>query len=76
MQKSGARPIDELYKLYSAKALEQLVVDEITDPELAKFVNETNTKGPKFSNYATNKLDQFVSRIYELRKDYPNNATR
>ena len=62
--------------MYGAKAFEHLVVDEITDPELAKFVNETNTKGPKFSNYAIKKLDQFVSRIYELRKDYPNNTAR
>jgi hypothetical protein len=60
--------------LYGANAFEQLVIDENIDPELAKFVNETITKGPKFSNYASEKLNQFVSRIYELRKDNPNNT--
>lgn len=74
MQRNGAKPVDELYRLYSAKAFEHLVVDENTDPELAKFVKETITKGPKFSNYASKKLDQFVSRIYELRKDNTNNT--
>jgi hypothetical protein len=74
MQNNGARPKDELYKLYGANAFEQLVIDENVDPELAKFVNETITKGPKFSNYASEKLNQFVSRIYELRKDNPNNT--
>lgn len=76
MQRTGARPLDELYRLYGSKTFEHLEVNEETDPELAKFVKETLTKGPKFSNYATNKLDQFVSRIYELRKDNTNNTTR
>lgn len=75
MQQSGARPKDELYKLYGAKAFEQLVIDETTDPELSRFVKETVAKGPKFSNYTSEKLNQFVSRIYELRKDNANNTT-
>jgi hypothetical protein len=52
------------------------VVDEVTDPALAKFVNETQIHGPRFSNYPIEKLNQFVDRIYELRKDNINNASR
>lgn len=72
MERTGARAKDELYKLYSAKVFESLDVDELTDPDLFKFVNETNTKGPKFSNYSNEKIEHFVSRIYELRKDNGN----
>ena len=73
MQKSNARSRDELYKLYGNEIFNVLIVDEAIDPELAKFVNETKTQGPKFSNYATEKLEHFVNRIYELRKNNPNN---
>ncbi len=60
--------------MHGAGAFETLEVDPETDPELFKFVNETLTKGPKFSNYASTKLEQFLSRIYELRKDNSNNT--
>jgi hypothetical protein len=61
-----------MYRLYSTNIFETLTVDEQTDPELAKFVNETKTKGPKFSNYSREQLEYFVSRIYELRKNNSN----
>jgi len=51
-----------------------LEVDATTDPELFDFVEETKTKGPKFSNYTTETIETFVSRIYELRKDNSNNT--
>lgn len=60
--------------MYSANAFDNLVVDETTDPALARFVSETKTRGPKFSNYTQEKLNEFVSRIYELRKDNSNNT--
>ena len=62
--------------MYSAKAFDTLVVDKTTDPELAKFVNQTISRGPKFSNYTAEKLEQFLSRIYELREDNSNNTAR
>ena len=62
-----------MYKLYNAGAFESLIIDETAEPELAKFVNQTNTKGPKFSNYSSEKLEYFVDKIYELRKDNTNN---
>ena len=61
--------------LYGAKVFDTLEIDATTDPDLAKFVEETKTKGPKFSNYTTDKIEYFVSRIYELRKNNSNNAT-
>lgn len=63
-----------MYKLYGAKVFETLDIDAATDPDLFKFVDETITKGPKFSNYSREKLEYFVSRIYELRKNNSNNT--
>jgi hypothetical protein len=63
-----------MYKLYSAKVFDTLEVDAMTDPDLAQFVDETKNKGPKFSNYTAEKLENFVNRIYELRKNNSNNA--
>ena len=74
INRSSARPKDELYKLYSAKVFDTLEVDATTDPELAKFVEETKIKGPKFSNYTAEKIEYFVSRIYELRKNNSNHT--
>lgn len=65
---------DELYRLYGAGAFKTLEINQETDPELFKFVNETISKGPKFSNYTSSKLEKFLSRIYELRKDNSNNT--
>ena len=67
--RKGARAKDTLYVIYGANKFADIVVDATIDPELAKFVKETQTKGPKFSNYPTEKLEQFVERIYELRKN-------
>ena len=74
--RSSSRAKDELYKLYGISKFKDLVVDEVTDPALAKFVTETQVHGPRFSNYSIEKLNQFVDRIYELRKDNTNNASR
>jgi hypothetical protein len=60
--------------LYGAKVFDSLEIDSSTDLELLKFVEETRNKGPKFSNYTQEKLEYFVSRIYELRKDNGNNT--
>jgi hypothetical protein len=69
LSNGGLRAADELYKLYSAGIFDTLEVDETTDPELFKFVEETKTKGPKFTNYTHAKAEKFVRRIYELRKN-------
>jgi hypothetical protein len=62
--------------LYSSKVFDTITVDPTTDLALSKFVEETKTKGPKFSNYTQETLGNFVSRIYELRKNNPNNSAR
>jgi hypothetical protein len=51
-----------------------LIIDRYTDPALYEFVEETKTKGPKFANYSPERLKEFVSRIYELRKNNGNNT--
>jgi hypothetical protein len=73
-QRSVARSKDELYKLYGVNKFADITVDATIDPDLAKFVEETQTKGPKFSNYSNDKLESFVERIYELRKNQSNNT--
>jgi len=74
VERTGARARDQLYRLYSAKIFETLVVDPTTDSELFDFVEETKTRGPRFSNYSAETVETFVSRIYELRKDNSNNT--
>jgi hypothetical protein len=63
------RPKDRLYKEYSDHEFKSIEVDKDLEPELYAFVEETKIKGPKFSNYETEKLEYFARRIYELRKD-------
>lgn len=63
-----------MYVAYGRDNFRSLVVDETTDPELYKFVETTKIKGPKFSNYTPEKLEYFLSRIYELRKNNSNNT--
>jgi hypothetical protein len=70
----GIKAKDELYRLYGEHGFKDLVIDEVTDPELFKFVTETKERGPKFANYAPEKIEYFVSRIYELRKNNSNNT--
>lgn len=72
----GIKAKDELYKIYDQTKFEDLKVDVNIDPDLYNFIEETKTKGPKFSNYTHEKINYFVSRIYELRKDNSNNSTR
>jgi hypothetical protein len=67
--RKNSRAKDTLYALYGVNKFADITVDAIIDPELAKFVEETQTKGPKFSNYPREKLEKFVERIYELRKN-------
>jgi hypothetical protein len=68
-ERSNVKIKDELYKLYGDDQFANINVDATIDPELAKFIEETKSKGPKFSNYPQEKLRSFVERIYELRKN-------
>ena len=63
------RPKDRLYKEYSDHEFKNITVDKDLEPELYEFVEETKSKGTKFSNYDNDKLEHFARRIYELRKD-------
>jgi hypothetical protein len=74
-QRSNARAKDEMYKLYGYDKFASITVDATIDEDLAKFIEETQTKGPKFSNYSNEKLESFVERIYALRKNQSNNTT-
>lgn len=65
-----------MYRLYDQDNFKDLIIDRFTDPALYEFVEETKAKGPKFANYSPERLKEFVSRIYELRKNNPNNTSR
>jgi len=63
-----------MYRLYDRDNFKDLIIDRYTDPALYDFVEETKTKGPKFANYSSERLREFASRIYELRKNNGNNS--
>jgi hypothetical protein len=65
-----------MYRLYDKDQFKDLIIDRFTDPALYEFVEETKSRGPKFANYSPERLKDFVSRIYELRKNNSNNPTR
>ncbi len=65
-----------MYRLYDLDNFKDLIIDRFTDPALYEFVEETKTKGPKFANYRPERLKEFVEKIYELRKNNPNNTSR
>lgn len=65
-----------MYRLYDQDNFKDLIIDRYTDPALYEFVEETKSKGPRFANYSPERLKEFVSRIYELRKNNSNNTTR
>lgn len=67
------KPIDQLYQMYSKEKFEDIVVDAEAEPELAKFVEQSNIK-PRFSNYKPDDLEHFARRIYELRENNRNNT--
>jgi hypothetical protein len=71
----GIKARDELYKIYDETQFKDLNIDINTDPELHAFVRETREKGPKFSNYSQEKIEHFIDRIYELRKNNSNNSS-
>lgn len=65
-----------MYRLYDKDQFKDLIIDRFTDPALHEFVEETKSRGPKFANYSPERLKEFVSRIYELRKNNSNNSAR
>jgi hypothetical protein len=68
----GLRAKDELYRLYGDGTFTTITVTG--DTEFDDFVKEVTVNGPRFSNYTPEKLEYFVSRIYELRENNRNNS--
>ena len=66
---------DQLYIEYSADKFEGLAVDQDLDNEFYNFIEDIKNNGPRFYGYTPEQLENFVSRIYELRKNNSNNAT-
>jgi hypothetical protein len=65
-----------LYRIYDVDRFNDLIIDKFADPALYDFVEETKARGPKFANYSRERLQEFASRIYELRKNNADNSTR
>jgi hypothetical protein len=59
--------------MYDENRFSDLIIDQYKDPALYNFIEETK-KGPKFANYTSERLEQYISRIYELRKNNSNNT--
>ncbi len=65
-----------MYVLYNlTNEFKTLNVDPNEDLELYNFIEETRKKGPRFSNYTLDRLEIFVKKINELRKNNTNNST-
>ena len=56
-------------------SFKDLIVDPNEDLELYSFIEETKKKGPRFSNYTLDRLEIFVKKINEFRKNNTNNST-
>lgn len=67
-KKDELKPIDRLYKEYSRDEFKEIDPEGL-ETELAEFISQTKTRGPRFNNYDSDKLEYFARRIYELRKD-------
>ena len=50
-----------MYRLYDVDQFRDLIIDKFTDPALFEFVEETKTRGPKFANYSTERLQEFAA---------------
>lgn len=74
IQNRTVRSKDQLSIEYSKHQFNDFEVDPNTDPELYKFVEYVKSSGPRFNDFAPEKLDIFLDKIYELRKDNSNNS--
>jgi hypothetical protein len=68
------RAKDELSKEFSDHGFNDFAVDEKEDPELYQFVETIKNSGPRFNDYAPELLEKFADKIYELRKNNPDNS--
>lgn len=57
--------VDKLYYLYEKDHFSNISIDQIQEPELFLFIEQSKEK-PRFNNYPKHKLEYFVERIYEL----------
>lgn len=72
----GLKAIDQLYKQYSLDRFQGISTEGIEDQDLKEFILEVQTKGPRFSNYDPETLENYAANIYELRKNQSNNSAR
>ena len=73
IQRYTGKPIDLLYKEYAVDKFAGIQVDVISEPELAKFIEQNKDKA-RFNNYSQDALTYYARRIYELRKNNSNNT--
>ena len=65
-----------MYYEYGKDEFKGLTLNENDDPKLYKFIEDIKRVGPKFYGYPIDELEYFARRIYELRKDQPDNTAR
>jgi hypothetical protein len=58
-----------LYREYGIDEFAGIDVTSNTDTEFVNFVNRIKERGPKFSNYTPEQLENFAQKINELRKN-------
>ena len=60
---------DYLRFVYAKEAFEDFQYDPELEPELDKFIKDIKTGTHSFSDYTSDELKYFASKIYELRKN-------
>lgn len=50
-------------------------IDTSAEPEVEQFVKAIQSGEHKFDDYSAEDIEYFARRIYELRKNNPDNAT-
>lgn len=68
------KPIDRLYIEFDKDQFKGLRFDPMADPDLDKFITDIQEGVRKFNDYLPEEVEHYASRIYELRKNNPDNS--
>lgn len=63
-----------MYVEYSKDQFTGILIDKDAEPELYNFVEDCKANGARFYGYDEETIEYFARRIYELRKNQPNNT--
>ena len=68
------KPRSQLHVEYGRDGFQGIQVNKDLEPELYNFVEDCKVNGARFYGHNEETLEYFARRIYELRKDQPDNT--